>query len=844
MNRNQTIALLVGSLFAVPAMAGGWVDFVDETTQRLGIPANSPSLTTTDSEEKDYAWGDVDMDGDIDVVVVRKQPFTSTGKRTNVLLMNEGVADGQAIDGVFVDRTTQFATASDVGGDQGFNTPTNDRDVQLVDLTGDGLLDIITATTLSDGDALHLKNPRVYVNLGFNGDGSWRGFRYESARIPEMEAGPAAPRFCSVSAGDVDGDGDQDLYFGDYDSGGGQIIDFNNRLLINNGSGFFTDESLTRMGKIHNYSSGGPDNYLKAAFGAASIIVDMNNDGRADVVKQTSLNAPTHIAIVYNNINNSEGADGFFSDYDELYNVAPYFVSAGHLNDDGILDLVITDDGTDRYLLSTGIGGDGQVNFSQNTMPSATGGFGGNSWIADLNNDGFNDIIQTDVDVDIAGCSRRMQIYRNSGGSNPSFTEEGQVIPFADSDGTHDVAVFDINGDGWLDMIVGRCNTTEVYMNNPPIGLTFLYPNGRPVFIEPSTTTTFDIELNAIGGSTVEPGSGQLFVSIDGGPFNPAVTVDQGGNMYEAQIPGVDCAEDVRYYVEAELVGGGTFTDPAGAPASFYTAIAAEGQELAFRDEFEGAVDTWTIQNDGSLSSGAWEQAEPVTELFGGVTSAPGADSTQGAANVLAFVTQNGDGTSAGANDIDGGPTYLISPTIDLSGTDGTVSFDRWFASLSPGGTHIPDFLEVEISNDNGANWVPVPAMTTGGTNAQWETASFVVGDYVTPTSEIRVRFIASDSPNNSITEAGIDDFQVESLVCNEDPTPACPADSAPDNGDGTFGNGVVNIDDLLDVINRFGEAGGPADSSPDNGDGTFGNGIVNIDDLLNVINSFGACPA
>jgi endonuclease/exonuclease/phosphatase family metal-dependent hydrolase len=69
-----------------------------------------------------------------------------------------------------------------------------------------------------------------------------------------------------------------------------------------------------------------------------------------------------------------------------------------------------------------------------------------------------------------------------------------------------------------------------------------------------------------------------------------------------------------------------------------------------------------------------------------------------------------------------------------------------------------------------------------------------------------------------------------------------CPSDCAPDNGDGTFGNGVVNIDDLLSVINDFGAAGGPCDSSPDNGDGTFGNGLVNIDDLLATINAFGAC--
>jgi len=70
-----------------------------------------------------------------------------------------------------------------------------------------------------------------------------------------------------------------------------------------------------------------------------------------------------------------------------------------------------------------------------------------------------------------------------------------------------------------------------------------------------------------------------------------------------------------------------------------------------------------------------------------------------------------------------------------------------------------------------------------------------------------------------------------------------CPADCAPDNGDGTFGNGIVNVDDLLEAINAFGGGAGPCDNAPDNGDGTFGNGVINIDDLLGVINALGPCP-
>jgi hypothetical protein len=67
-----------------------------------------------------------------------------------------------------------------------------------------------------------------------------------------------------------------------------------------------------------------------------------------------------------------------------------------------------------------------------------------------------------------------------------------------------------------------------------------------------------------------------------------------------------------------------------------------------------------------------------------------------------------------------------------------------------------------------------------------------------------------------------------------------CPADISPQpNGDG-----VVNVNDLLMVINSWGQcppapASCPADISPQpNGDG-----VVNVNDLLMVINSWGPCP-
>ena len=58
---------------------------------------------------------------------------------------------------------------------------------------------------------------------------------------------------------------------------------------------------------------------------------------------------------------------------------------------------------------------------------------------------------------------------------------------------------------------------------------------------------------------------------------------------------------------------------------------------------------------------------------------------------------------------------------------------------------------------------------------------------------------------------------------------PGCATDVAPDGG-----NGVVDVDDLLLVVNNWGATGGPADIT--------GNGIVDVDDLLAVVNAWGPC--
>ncbi|HRW54972.1 MAG TPA: FG-GAP-like repeat-containing protein, partial [Phycisphaerae bacterium] len=737
-----------------------WVEFNDETASRL-IAASA--VGAADTQEKDYAWGDVDHDGDIDLICVRKQPFTTPGRRTNVLFMNEGIAEGHPINGVLVDRTSIYAVDADDGG-QGFLDETNDRDVILTDVNNDTWLDIITVATLSDGLPKTISHPRVFVNKGEIG-GVWQGFRYEEARFPQLLTIPGglavAPRLCSVTAADVDGDGFVDLYVGDYDSsgvGGGfpeaANADVNDRLLMNDGTGHFVDSNQTRMNST----------MLLSAFAMASVFEDMNGDGFVDLVKDTALNAPQRVSVSYNDPSN----EGFFNDFDVVDDNAPYHITVGDLNDDSRPDIVVTDDGRDHYLLNQGNGPDGLANFTRFDFIRSSGTdaeFGGNSFIADMNNDGLNDVFICDVDVDIdQNCSRRLHLYRNLGNlPNVTMQEQGPVQGW-NHNGAHDIAVFDINGDGWLDMVIGHCAGTNVWMNVPPVGVGFSYPDGLPANLTPDTPTSFRVVVTDLGLAPT-PGTGRQFVSIDEGPFVESAMTVQSTNTYVANLPATPCTSTLRYYF-AVGTNAGDETDPPGGASSPYSALSSSGFEVDFDDRFETPVAGWTVTNDASLTSGGWERVDPIGTFFpdGSTTPAqPENDFGAAAQETHCYITmQQPAGSSAsGVSDVDGGPTTLTSPVFDLSGTDASITYARWFFCNSQG-TATEDSLVTEISN--GGPWVLVDE--TFGTGGVWEAVSLNVSDYVTPTATVRIRFRTQDNPNDSITEAGIDSVTVGRLIC------------------------------------------------------------------------------
>lgn len=468
------VLLTLGSGSETIAQNSNWVDFTDQRSRM--------QFDTNDDEEKDIIAGDVDQDGDTDVIIVRKVPFSVPGGRPNLLLMNE--------DGNLVDRTADFIPV--------FANADDDRDVQLFDANNDGWLDIVTVTTFGD-------SPRLYMNQGNDADSNWQG--YVDTPNWFSPAFAIGPRFCGVAAGDVNGDGFQDLFFVDYDNG------LENRLLINDGDGTFTDETDTRLS--FDASTVG--------FGTGAFITDFNYDGFNDIVSLES---------TVENAGNGNGrgiefcindGNGNFNQVQVLESNLTYMMDLADFNNDGRDDLYVVSDVQDYIIFNNSTNSNGTISTSvQNiTGSSITSGFSGNVHAADVDNDGFLDMAVCDVDVDIPGCNRRFALLRNNNGNGLS-DPNNSINPIGfNFQGSHDMCWIDINNDGNLDMFMARCFDYHMLVNTAPA--VFTVPDNvtrfRGVALTPEATSRFansdDIYASYNPGFTIDPSEAPLWLIFD-----------------------------------------------------------------------------------------------------------------------------------------------------------------------------------------------------------------------------------------------------------------------------------------------------------------------------------------
>ncbi len=289
---------------------------------------------------------------------------------------------------------------------------------------------------------------------------------------------------------------------------------------------------------------------------------------------------------------------------------------------------------------------------------------------------------------------------------------------------------------------------------------TFVFPDSLPGYMAPDTQTAVRVDIRDIGG-VLTPGSARVLARIgNGGAFTSSMLTSLGGSSYEATLPAASCGSVIEYYFLAESASGSVTASPQDAPASVYAANVINIEP--WMDDDMEADTGWTVgAPDDDATTGVWVRVDP-----NGTDAQPEDDHTP--SGTQCWVT--GQGTPGGevwVNDVDGGKTTLLSPDYDLAGEDAAVSYWRWYSN-DTGASPNADVFLVDISFDGGAEWANVETVgpTGSGTAGGWVYHDFRIGDFGVPTSQVQLRFVASDEGDGSLVEAAIDDLQIHRLTC------------------------------------------------------------------------------
>jgi len=616
----------------------------------MGSPAG-PATTPAWTAESDQAYayfgssvataGDVNGDG-YDDVIIGAQEYSNVQSREGRAYLYLGSAAGLSTTPAWTGESDQDnalygAVVSTAG-----------------DVNGDGYDDVLVGAYRYENGEFH--EGRVYVYhgnpTGLNASPAWTG---ESNQI-NAEFGQGAQ-----AAGDVNGDGYDDIIVGAVQYGNGETNEGRAYVFFGSASGLSPSPGWT-------YESNQASAFLGFSVGTAG---DVNGDGYADVIVG---------ADQYDNGQSNEGRAFLFFGSPSGPSPSPdWFVesdqanalmgkqvtTAGDVNGDGYADVVV---GVRQYTNGQTYEGRSYLYLGSPSGPSTTpywmaesdqanARYGAAAIAAgDLNGDGFGDLV---VGADLFDTTQTNagRVYVYLGAADAPAASPGWTPTGGQPDAGLGVAVataLDVNGDGYSDLLLGADRYDDGEVDE---GRAFLYL-GSPTGPSPLPDWTAegnvagahfgasldsagdvngdgydDVIVGAPGFTNGQTEEGAVFVYL-GSPSGLAVSPvwiaegNQAGARFGASVSGAGDVDGDGY---AEIVvgapgfsngetGEGAATLYAGSPsgpgvapawlvegnqsqAALGTSVAAAGD--VNRDGFSDVIVGAPVESDGTIDEGA-----------------------------------------------------------------------------------------------------------------------------------------------------------------------------------------------------------------------------------------------
>jgi len=342
-----------------------------------------------------------------------------------------------------------------------FTTSSTANFVALGDVNGDGILDLVSASSIN----FNAQNVTVRLGLG-NGRFSGTSQVLSTGNLPNN--GPALNSIGGLAVGDVTGDGFADivvttdlalvLFVADGTGGflpavpltaaptgtainadlpeGIILVDFDNDGDLDY---YFADTNDDQFVVLRNGGNGLPDAVTNIAVGVGPGQVasgDFNGDGLPDAVVSNSGSSDVSVIL--------RTAAGFAAATNIPVTGTPTDVATGDFDGDGDTDIAVAVAGNRVEILLNG----GAGNFTSSGTFALPGQ---NIRATDMDGNGSIDLVVSD------STSGRVSVLVNDGTGN--FVDgHFQVTGF----GAADLALGDTNGDGVLDVVVGANNSNVV----------------------------------------------------------------------------------------------------------------------------------------------------------------------------------------------------------------------------------------------------------------------------------------------------------------------------------------------------------------------------------------------